>query len=176
MQEKDRFELVTRAVDAFIHQKILKMPIGETVFTQPERVHDFPWETKLIQLPPALITSDNPSILSVLPSEERYGPFFLPVSPTELLVAIDKKRFRFVKSYGEMRDAFITNLHVAQQSTRFVYYHQLLPPAQRKDLWSKLESSRVTGAELGAFAPSGFQPTHPNWSEKLRFSFLENLP
>ena len=95
LTEMDRFDAVSFACSNWIEQKVLKLPKGVKFTGDPKHVTEFPWIVRLISFSTPLLTSDNPSVLSINPERDgSYAPFFLPVSPTELLVAIDPTGIR----------------------------------------------------------------------------------
>jgi len=174
----DRYEAVSNAVQAFISQKILHLPEGVAIADDPSHVTEFPWEVKLITMnSPLLFASDNPAVMSIPPSQDGYAPFFLPVSPNELLVGIDKLKYRFRQLDGSDHDAFIAGAFVAAQGQRYIYYHQEMPDALRNDLWKMITRARIQEHQLGHFFNSRFIPTHPIYgiNPAQTFQFLEEV-
>lgn len=71
-----RFESIQNAVYDFTSQKILQLDPGQNIFEDKSYINDFPWECRIVNFSGfKLITSDNPSVLTIAPSENGYGPF-----------------------------------------------------------------------------------------------------
>ena len=172
----DRYTLVTTAVRNFVEQKILKLPKGVEFADDPQHVTQFPWIVRLIKFKkPLLITSDNPSVMTIqTKKQELYGPFFIPVSPTELMVAIDKSQYEFHAFSGTDQDAYLANAAVAGQSSRHVYMSEKMEGSVRASLWDFLGKHRVREQERGVFEEDRFVPTHPVYENP--FSFIKKKP
>ena len=85
LSNMDRYDAVTKAVYIWIEQKVLALPKGVRFTDDPRHVTEFPWHVRLVRLKSPLLTSDNPSVMAVPPERKGYAPFFLPISPNELL-------------------------------------------------------------------------------------------
>lgn len=171
-----RFESVQNAVYGFTSQKILKLDPGQTIFEDPSHVHNFPWECRIINFSGfKLITSDNPSILTITSDKKGYGygPFFIPISSCELLVAIDKSKYKFNSYKGTNQDSYVSNAYVGCQSNSMIFYAKPLKEEIRTDLWKLIKKQRLPMKSKGKFEQERFIPTHPHYSEK--FSFIDKL-
>ena len=169
-----RFESIQNAVETFIHQKIFNLDPDQSIFEDTSLIHNFPWECRIISFPDLkLITSDNPSILTITPDNLTYGPFFIPISPSELLVAIEKNKYKFNSYHGSNQDSRIANCLVGCQSNRMIYYHQPLPEKEHKGLWEKIKEKRLPLEHRGKFEENRFIPSHFKYTSKL--SFLDEL-
>lgn len=169
-----RFESIQNAVEGFINQKILKLDNDQTLYGEPDLIRNFPWSCRIIDFSGAvLITSDNPSILTITPDNLGYGPFFIPISPSELLVAIDKSKYSFVSYRGTQQDARVSNSYVGCQSEKMIYYSQKLPQDEHNGLWRVINQSRIPQKSRGKFEQNGFVPTHPHYKEQ--FTFIRKL-
>lgn len=169
-----RFESIQNAVESFVNQKILKLDDDLTLFGEPELVRNFPWECRIIDFSGfKLITSDNPSILTIKADESGYGPFFIPISPGELLVAVDKTKFKFNSYSGTEQDARVSNALVGCQSNKMIYYAKPLPEPEHKDLWNLINSKRMPLKNRGKFEENRFIPSHFHYRDK--FSFLTEI-
>jgi hypothetical protein len=166
-----RFESIQNAVYDFISQKILKLDSDKSIFEDPSHLHNFPWECRIINFSGfKLFTSDNPSILTINKSENGYGPFFIPISSCELLVAIDKNKYEFNSYNGTNLDANVSNAYVGCHSNSVIFYARPFSDEIRSDLWKLIFDKRVTKESRGKFEKERFIPTHPHYNEK--FSFL----
>jgi hypothetical protein len=177
LADMDAFDAIWNAVVAFAEKQVLELPEGTRFTDDPKHVSDFPWETRLIAFgAPVLVTSDNPSVVTALPQRGRaYGPLFLPVSPSELLVTVDPTRIRFNGNSPEDRDAQIANLYVAYQRIEFVFSSTQYQ--HRTHLWKAvssqpnlLESAR---AHLDGLESRSRASLMLYDHDKLGFSFLE---
>lgn len=176
----DRFAFVQGSVFSFIEQKILRLPAGIRFADDPTHVTAFPWMTKLISFPRnVLLASDNPAVMTILSRQrEEYGPFFLPVSPSELLIAIDPNRYRIKESsIPTVDDAFLANAYVAAQGMRHLYYSAPMNNKLRQNLWQFMDRNRIGENSRGSFDGKRFVPCHPNYPsvQGQRFSFIEPL-
>jgi len=166
-----RFESIQNAVYDFISQKILKLDTDQSIFDDPSHVHNFPWECRIINFSGfKLITSDNPSILTINKNENGYGPFFIPISSCELLVAIDKNKYEFNSYKGTNLDANVSNAYVGCQSNSMIFYARPFSDEIRSNLWKLIFDKRLPKESRGKFEKERFIPTHPHYNEK--FSFL----
>lgn len=169
-----RFESIQNAVYAFTAQKILGLKPGQDLFEDPKYIRNFPWECRIINLRGSkLITSDNPSILSVAEDHNGYGPFFIPISSSELLVAIDKTKYKFSSYNGSTQDAFISNAYVGCQSNAMIFYAKEMREENRNSLWKLINEYRLPNKSRGKFEQNRFMPTHTHYRE--RFSFIEEI-
>lgn len=176
----DRFTAVQGSIYSFIEQKILKLAKGVKFTDDPSHVTAFPWKTQIVTFPTEiLLTSDNPSVMTILTRERaEYGPFFLPISPRELLVAIDPERYSFrEKHVPTPDDAFLANAYVAAQGMRHVYYSSPMNPDLRTDLWRFINRNRISEGGRGFIDGKLFVPCHPMYPsvQGQRFSFLEEV-
>lgn len=176
--EKERFTFVNYSISNFIEQNILLLKKGVYFTDSPDHVHNFPWHVRIIKMDnPILLTSDNPAVLTITqPFDGSYGPFFLPISPTELLVAVDKQKYSFISYHGRDHDGYIANAFVAGQAMRHVYYNQKIPESIRTDLWSFIKRNKET-SNYGSFNNDKMLPTHPIYAEhsSMTFQFLKKL-
>lgn len=172
----DRYNLVLMAAKNFLEQKILRLSKGVEFTDNSSHVTQFPWLVRLIKFEsPLLLTSDNPSVMTITTKKsESYGPFFIPVSPTELMVGIDKSKFRFCSTKGTDADACIANAAVASQSSRHIYTSEPMDNSVRESLWRYLKKHQISEQERGAFYEKNFIPAHPVYEKK--FSFVMNKP
>ncbi len=169
-----RFESIQNAVYDFISQKILKLAPGQDILEDPQHVHNFPWECRIINFRGfKLITSDNPSILTIAQNENGYGPFFIPISSCELLVAIDKSKYKFNSYSGTIQDSYASNAYVGCQSNSMIFYARPFSDEIRMNLWKLINEQRLPKEKRGKFEKERFIPTHPYYGEK--FSFLDEL-
>lgn len=176
----DRFTAVEGSIFSFIEQKILRLPAGVRFTDDPTHVTAFPWRTKLVSFPKdVLLVSDNPSVMTILTRQrEEYGPFFLPISPRELLVAIDPCRYRFKdSSIPTLNDSFLANAYVAAQGMRHVYYSAPMDATLRKNLWQFIGRNRIGVNVRGSIDGKRFVPCHPIYPsvQGQHFSFLDQL-
>ncbi|MFQ5638902.1 MAG: DUF4238 domain-containing protein [bacterium] len=177
--EIGRFDAVQGSVCAFVEQKIMRLSDGVHFTDEDAHVTNFPWETRIVKLEaPILLTSDNPSVMTITDkTKEKYGPFFLPISPSELLVAIDKSKYRFKSHNGNIHDGYIANAYVAAQGLRHLYYSQPMIDSQRKDLWMFIERNGADKGDRGSFEHNIFVPGHPLYGDKnnQKFQFLQEI-
>lgn len=178
--EMDRFTAVQGSIYSFIEQKILNLPKGVKFTDDPSHVTDFPWKTRLINFPrDLLLVSDNPSVMTILDREKvNYGPFFLPISPRELLVAFDPNKYRFKDQHVPIpADAFLANAYAAAQGMRHVYYSTPMSSELRTDLWKFIGRNRISGSARGSIDGKIFVPCHPMYpsNQGQRFSFLDEI-
>ena len=173
---EDRFQLVIRATANFIEQKILHLKDGQSFKDDPRFIRNFPWSVKLIRFEkPILITSDNPSVLTAETLKvEQFAPFFLPISPTELLIAFDKSRYRLKRLQGTDKDGYIANSYVACQAVHHIYYSSPLTPSERDSLWDLVDRKGVDHHQRGQFTTTNFVPTLALY--QMQFSFIEKRP
>lgn len=170
----ERFESIQNAVVAFINQKILNFDEGESIYNQPNLIKNFPWECRTVTFKGnKLITSDNPSVLTITPDNLGYGPFFIPASSCELLIGIDKSKYKFNSYHGTDQDARISNGLVGCQSNKMIFYSKRLPQDEYDGLWNFINEKRLPLEQKGTFEKDRFQPTHFHYSNK--FSFLDEL-
>lgn len=169
----DRFTLVSSAAVNYVEQKILRLPSEVRINDDPSHVMNFPWEVKIVNFEePILLTSDNPSVMTIRSTaQELYGPFFLPISPTELLVAIDRSIYKFSRTAGIDKDAFFANAAVASQSSRHVFTSFRQQESVRESLWEFMKDHRIQENERGYFHKNVFTPAHPIYD--YPFSFIE---
>jgi uncharacterized protein YnzC (UPF0291/DUF896 family) len=173
----DRYDAVSAAVKTWIENKVLKLPKGVEFTDDDSHIHNFPWDVNIVRMGGTLLTSDNPSVMAIPPTQDGYAPFFLPISPSELLVAIDKTKYKFMNLVGSAQDAVIANAFVASQGLRHVYYHKKMPPNLRTDLWKMIERNRQPKHSRGKFEGSRFKPGHVIFGtqERHNFTFLKVL-
>lgn len=174
----ERFDAVQGSIAAFIEQKILKLKEGIQLTDDASHVKNFPWEVRIIDFEtPMLLTSDNPSVMTITnKSKVDYGPFFLPISPSELLVAIDKSKYSFSSYNGNIHDGYIANAYVASQGLRHLYYSHTMNDLERKNLWEFIERNSNDGAR-GSFDKGKFVPGHSLYGDKehQKFHFLHEI-
>lgn len=172
----DRYDLIVNAVITYIEQKIMKLPSGVKFTDEPSHVNNFPWLSKIVVFnEPHLITSDNPAVLTFTSNEnEDFGPFILPISPTELFVSIDKSKYRFSSLVGVKQDSYIANALVAAQRVEKVFYHKELSTADRSGLWDLIRRCGATDSSRGKFEERRFIPGLTKY-ENNKFSFLEEI-
>lgn len=176
--DMDRYFAVTTAVANWVEQHVLHLPKGVQFTDSPDYVFNFPRKIILIKFAHTLLTSDNPSVLTVSHKRDgSYAPFFLPVSPRELLVAIDPTKYKFKCDYGSEADAFLVNSYVAAQSVRHVYYHEPMLESVRASLWEFVEKNRTPDRYRGRLEAGSFVPGHPSYGGPNRntFSFIEKV-
>lgn len=172
----DRYDLIIKAVITYIEQKIMKLPSGVNFADNPDHVQNFPWLAKIVVFDePLIITSDNPAVLTFTSNEEEsFGPFILPISPTELFVSIDKTKFKFLSTVGSEKDSYIANAFVAAQKVEKVFYHRELSSEDRSGLWGLIRRDGATESSRGKFEESRFIPGLTKY-ESNKFSFLEEI-
>ena len=175
--EMDRFTAVQGSIFSFIEQKILKLERGVKYTDDPKHVTEFPWHVKLVTFPSAiLLTSDNPSVMTIGDRKKvDYGPFFLPISPREIFVAFDPKKYLFTEGEpGNESDAFLANAYVAAQSKKHVYYSNPMPAALRANLWEFIGRNRAAATGCGFIDGQQFTPGHALYPANAgqKFSFL----
>lgn len=169
-----RFESIQNAVYDFTSQKILKLKSDQSIFDDKSYILNFPWECRIVNFNGfKLITSDNPAVLTIRPEENGYGPFFIPISSCELLVAIDKSKYKFNTYKGTNQDSYVSNAYVACQSNSMIFYAKPMKNEHRTDLWKLVNKSRLPNEKKGKFEQEIFIPTHTHYNEQ--FSFLDKL-
>jgi len=172
--EMERYEAVITAVKNWIEQKVLKLPKGVNFTDDASHIHNFPWDVKIIKMNSPLLTSDNQAVMTIPPTKNGYGPFFLPISPNELLVAIDKTKYNFQSLEGGEEDSILANSFVAAQGLRHVYYHEEMPSVLRVNLWDMINRNKQSQDSRGKFENKGFIPGHSIFGtqERQKFTFL----
>lgn len=176
MDSKNRYEAVRDGTRSLLGQKILELPVGTDFLALPKGFMQIDWEAQLVKFPsPILLTTDNPAVMTITPMDRGYGPFFVAVNPSELLVIVDMRKYKFRTKLATVTDGFVANAYAVCQRVRHLYHHREPVAKDRAVLWRLVRKYGLAPSQMGSFENERLMPTHqiyarhPGW----KFDFLE---